>query len=235
MLSTKDIPVGGGKLSKTIKPGNILAKILDVSLQPLRSDENAFYLMLHLEGEDQGPDFEGFLYDKDRPELGRAKGQVGKVRYSMYPYRNGVTKNGKPKSRDFEILRSLVEIATLIGKRDELDAIQTRDIFDFVKQTSKIVSGHRYYYWCIGGSAYMKDDGHKDFSLSLPKYDKNYKSFEVPGSTTPSQVATFNYSVHVDDKIETETKTETSSWTAAPTSENLPSESGGWTPAGFEI
>jgi len=63
MLSTKDIPVGGGKLSKTIKPGNILAKILDVSLQPLRSDENAFYLMLHLEGEDQGPDFEGFLYD----------------------------------------------------------------------------------------------------------------------------------------------------------------------------
>lgn len=229
MLNTKDIQMGSGKISKTIKPGNINAKILDISLQPLKSDPNAVYLILHLEGEDQGPDFEGFLYDKDRPELGRAKGQVGKVRYSMYPYRDGVTKNGKPKNRDFEILRSLVELTTLIGKRDQLDTIQTRDIYDFVKQTSKIVSNNQYYYWCIGGSAYMKDDGHKDFSLSLPKYDKNYKLFEITG-TIPSKVAPFVYETHVDDKLESTPKVETNDW-----GNTEPNTTSGWTPSGFEI
>ena len=105
MLTTKDIQLSTGKTPKTIKPGNIKAKILDITLQPLKSDSEAFYLMLHLEGEDLGPDFEGFLYDKDMPSKGRAKGQVGKVRYSMYPYRMVLLKLVNLKT---EILRSCV-------------------------------------------------------------------------------------------------------------------------------
>lgn len=231
MLSTKDIQVGSGKTPKTIKPGNIVAKILDITLQPLKSDPNAVYLILHLEGEDQGPEFEGFMYDKDNPNKGRAKGQVGKVRYSLYPYRDGITKGGKPKNRDFEILRSLVEIATLLDKRSALDSIKTPDLFDFVKQASKAFCNDEFYYWCIGGSAYIKDDGHKDFSLSLPRYDKNYKNFELVG-TTPSHVAPFSYATHVEDKTESESKSESGGW-GAPT--ESPAEKSGWTPSGFEI
>lgn len=217
MLSTKDIPVSSGKTPKTIKPGNINAKILEISLLPLKSDPNAYYLMLHLEGEDQGPDFEGFMYDKENPNKGRAKGQVGKVRYSAYPYRDGVTKTGRTKNRDFDILRSLVEIATIVGKKEELDNLNAENIEDFVKQASKLLSSNNFYFWCIGGSAYVKDDGNKDFTLYLPKYDKNYKNFE-PVGTTPSKVAKFDYAVHVEDKTE-ENKSEVESWT--PSSFNL--------------
>ena len=229
MLSTKDIQLGSGKTPKTIKPGNITAKILDITLQPLKSDPNAVYLLLHLEGEDQGPEFEGFLYDKDNPNKGRAKGQVGKVRYSLYPYRDGITKLGKPKNRDFEIMRALIEISNTIGKRSALDAIEAKDIFELVNAASKAFCTGEFYYWCIGGSAYVKDDGMKDYSLSLPKYDKNYKNFE-PVGTTPSQVAVFNYATHVEDKTETETKSEVAGWGA----QSAP-EKGGWTPSGFEI
>ena len=231
MLSTKDIQLstgGSGKTPKTIKPGNVTAKILDISLQPLKSDPEAYYLILHLEGEDQGPDFEGFMYDKDNPNKGRAKGQVGKVRFSAYPYRNGQTKAGKERNRDMEILRSLVEIANLNGKRDELNNIEADTIENFVKQAGKILSSNQFYYWCVGGSAYLKDDGNKDFSLHLPKYDRNYKNFELVG-TTPSKVATFNYSVHVEDKTESETKVEAGGWASAP------EKTEGWTPSGFNL
>ena len=219
MLRTKDIPVSSGKTPKTIKPGNLNAKILEITLQPLKNDPQAFYLMLHLEGEDQGAEFEGFLYDKDNPNKGRAKGQVGKIRYSAYPYRDGVTKTGRTKNRDFDILRSLSEIANIAGKKEELDAIEGNDIIDFVKKASKLLSSDQFYYWCIGGSAYMKDDGNKDFSLHLPRYDKNFKNFE-PVGTEPSKVAKFDYATHVEDNIEVEaTKSEVESWT--PSSFNL--------------
>lgn len=232
MLSTKDITTGGsGKIPKTLKPGNTVAKILDITLQPLKSDPEAYYLMLHLEGEEQGDDFEGFFYDKDNPAKGRAKGQVGKVRYSMYPYRNGVTKAGKPKKRDFELLRSLVEIATIMNKKDQLDMIQTTEIQDFVKQAAKILCTGEYFNWCLGGAAYVKDDGNKDFTLSLPRYDKNYKPFE-PVGTTPSTVAIFNYATHVEDKTEAQAPSTAEGWGA---SSEASSDAGKWTPTGFDI
>jgi len=229
MLSTKDIqlPSGSGKISKTIKPGNIAAKILDVTLQPLKNDPDAFYLILHLEGEDQGPEFEGFMYDKDKPNKGRAQGQVGKVRYSAYPYRNGVTKTGKERNRDTELLRALINIAEIAGVREDLNKIKEKTIEPFVKAAAKILSGDQFYYFCVGGSAYMKEDGHKDFSLHLPKYDKNFVNFEKVGST-PSKVAVFNYATHVEDKTETKQET-TSGWGAAPT------EDTGWKPTSFNI
>jgi len=229
MLSTKDIPVSSGKTPKTLRPGNVNAKIIDISLQPLKSDPQAYYLMLHLEGEDQGPDFEGFLYDKDNPNKGRAKGQVGKVRYSIYPYRDGFTKAGKPKNRDRDILRSLVEIATLTNTRDQVNSIEAQTIEEFVKIAAKAVCSDKFYYFCIGGSAYVKDDGNKDFTLNLPKYDKNYKYFEPMGNT-PSQVAVFDYATHVEDKTESTPKSEpTSGWGAGET------KSDGWKPTGFNI
>ena len=230
MLSTKDIQStgGSGKIPKTIKPGNITAKVLDITLQPLKSDPQGMYLIFHLEGEDQGADFEGFMYDKDNPNKGRAKGQVGMVRYSAYPYRDGLTKAGKPKTRDMDILRSLVEFAGVAGKRDQLNEIEADTIENFVKTAAKLLADGQFYYWCVGGSAYIKDDGNKDFSLYLPRYDRNFKNYELQG-TTPSQVATFNYATHVEDKTTEAPKVETEGWSGTP------KEAGGWTPSSFNI
>lgn len=230
MLSTKNIQAPTGKIPKTIKPGNVNAKILDITLQPTKNDPNSLYLVLHLEGEDQGPEFEGFLYDKDAPNKGRAKGQVGKVRYSAYPYRDGVTKTGKTKERNNEILRALIEIANVSNNREALNAIEAETIEDFVKMAAKVLSDGKFYKWCIGGSAYIKDDGNKDFSLHLPKYDKNFKNFELVG-TEPSKVHVFNYATHVEDKTEELVKEESAGWgekqeVTAP---------GSWKPSSFDL
>lgn len=232
MLTTKDIQLGGsGKTSKSIKPGNINAKINEITLQPLKSDPNSCYLILHLEGEDLGSDFEGFMYDKDKPNLGRAKGQVGKVRYSPYPHKDGVSRAGKPRVKADEILRSLTELSEVAGKRNQLNEIEATTIEDFVKQASRILSGGQFYHWCIGGSAYLKDDGYKEFSLSLAKNEKGFRAYETV-DTFPSKVMVFDYAKHVEDKTEAQTA-ESAPW-GTPTTPST-KEDTGWKPASFNL
>jgi hypothetical protein len=66
-LSTKNIQTGGEGVSKTLEPGENLCKINDVSLEEFKFKTGGYEIMLHLEGEDMGSDFQGFYIDKDRP------------------------------------------------------------------------------------------------------------------------------------------------------------------------
>ena len=72
-LSTKNIPISGGGTPKTLQPSNCVAKINDVTLDEFTFKPGSYHLVLHLEGVDRGPEFEGFYINKDKPELGRHK------------------------------------------------------------------------------------------------------------------------------------------------------------------
>lgn len=233
-FSTKDITAstGSGKISKTMKPGNHTAKILKLSLQRQKSNPENVYLLLHLEGEDQGADFEGFLYDPEKPELGRAKGQVARVKFSQFPYTNGETKNGRKKNVVFDLASDIVRLAEALNVREELDQIEgdEKNLDKYVEDVSKVFNNGKYLYFCIGGSAYIKNDGRKDYSLHLPKYSREYLGFEPVGST-PSRVAKFEFDRFVEDKTgvsETENKEEAVvEWVAE--------KSAPWTPTEFEL
>ena len=65
-LSTKNIKTDGeGGVSKTLDPGTSLCKINNVTLEEFKFKEGALNVMLHLEGEDLGKEFqthEGVLF-----------------------------------------------------------------------------------------------------------------------------------------------------------------------------
>lgn len=241
-FSTKDIQTGGsGKIAKTLRPGNVTAKILKLSLVPQKSNPENDFLVLHLEGEPQGGDFEGFWYDPNNQALGRAKGQVGRVKFSQYAYKNGVTSTGRKKNKIFDMVADIARLADALGVRAELNAIDgdENNFAKFIEDASKVLNNGKYLYWCIGGSAYLKDDGNKDFTLNLPKWSRDYVAFE-PVGTNPSRVAVFDYATFVEDKTEQESPVRAESvvsWGSAEpaAAETAPSPTSGWAPTEFEI
>ena len=174
MLTTKDIQTqkSGGKTPKIFRPSNIKAKVNSIFVQQQKSNPDALFLIMNLEGEDLGPEFEGFYYNSEKPELGRAKGQVARVKFSQYSYKDMVTKSGYPVSRDRQILRDIVSLAEALGVRTEIDNIESESIEDFVAAASKFLNNGVFLNWCIGGSAYLKDDGNKDYTLYLSYFGR---------------------------------------------------------------
>ena len=209
--------------------------MLGISLQPQKSNPDAYFLALNLEGEDQGAEFEGFLYDADKPELGRAKGQVGRVKFSQYSYKDMTTKSGYVMKRDNQIVRDILAVAIALGVREQLDQIEEQTVERFVDKASKILNNGKYLYWCIGGSAYMKDNGNKDYSLYLPKYDKNVTTVNFASVDHKNSVTPFNQAVHVQDDTE-QTSQPVGSWGAeTQVAETPAAKPAGWSPSGFEL
>jgi hypothetical protein len=174
-LSTKNIQTGGEGVSKTLEPGMNLCKINNVSLDEFKFKPGAYNIMLHLEGEDLGSDFEGFFIDKDRPELGRHKGKVGTVKATEWAFADGETKSGIPVSRDQEMLKFLKQLCVSIGCVAWLDAQD--DEHDTVESLFKAFSKEKPYKdiflrFCIAGKEYTNRGGYTAHELFLPKYSK---------------------------------------------------------------
>lgn len=241
-FNTRDIRTeGSGKMSKTIRPGNVTAKILKLSLQPQKSNPDNEYLVLHVETEPIGGDFEGFWYDPNNQALGRAKGQVGRVRFSQYAYTDGVTKTGRKKNKIFDMVADIARLADALGVRAELNAIEgdEKNFAKFIDDASKVLNNGKYLYMCVGGSAYMNREGMKDYVLNLPKYSREYVGFE-PAGTTPSKVAVFDYNTFVEDSTGAEDRSAPAesvvSWGSAPAADPAPAPAtSGWAPTEFEL
>jgi hypothetical protein len=165
MLSTRNLPESKG-IPKTIQPGNILAKINSVSLEDGYED-GTYHVILHLEGEDLGAQFEGFFVDKDNPGGARYKGQVGRVKISYYSF--GWEINGTKVDRDEKILGALKNLSVSLGKQEALNDIKARTIEEFVPLAAKVLSGELYINWCIGGREYLGKDSYTKYDLFLPK------------------------------------------------------------------
>lgn len=234
MLSTKDIQSTQKNKSKIFRPGNITAKITSIFLQPQKSNPEAYFLMMNLEGEDLGPEFEGFFYDSAKPELGRAKGQVARVKFSQYSYKDMVSKAGYAISRDRQILRDIVVLAEQLGVRKQIDSIEAESIEEFVKSASKFFNNGEFLFWCIGGSAYMKDDGNKDYTLYLPKYNKAVTTKNFASIPNKDQVTVFNYDMHVQDDTKKDEEI-VSGWGSTPETPTQEAKPSTWTPSGFEL
>ncbi len=243
-FNTKDIRTeSSGKVNKTIRPGNVHAKILRLSLQPQKSNPANEYLLMHIESEPIGGDFEGFWYDTQDQSKGRAKGQVGRVRVSQYAYTDGVTKTGRKKNKIFDMVSDIARLADALGVRAELNAIDgdENNFQKFIDDASKVLNNGKYLYLCLGGGAYINKDGIKDYVLSLPRYSRDYVGFE-PMGTNPSRVAVFDYATFVEDNTgsdERNTSAETVvSWGSAPSvvaETAVPQNTGGWSPTEFEL
>ena len=202
-LGTKDVTVGGDNgPSKLIEPGNLMGTITKVELdQPnFLAKDKGYYLVLHMEGPDLGEDFVGFFIDKDNESLGRHKGQVGRVKYDKWPFKDGETKSGIPVNRDANLLKAIknlcsrMDIVTWFEKQDE--KYDTIEEFINALNSEKPYAGKALNY-CIASRQYMKQNGYPGNDLYLPKYNANALPFEEI-TASPSKIAKFDELTHLE-------------------------------------
>lgn len=199
-LSTKDIKTGGGsEVSKTLDPGNTLAKINSLVLVPFKFRPGGYHLVLNLEGPDLGKDFEGFLIDQDDEKKGRHKGKVGRVRSSEWAYADGQTKSGIEVSRDIEILKFIKSLCKALDIENWLETNDSKHdtIEQYIDAFNKDMPYKgKFIEYCIGGKEYINKGGYTTFDLFLPKFVKGGAPFGI------SRVIKFNPDEHIRKKKE---------------------------------
>jgi len=173
MLSTKDMSAASGKEKPVVGTGNHKVKINSISFDKTPYDANAYNIMLHIETEPVTGDFQGFLKDMNNLNGPRYEGQVGRVRYSPYPYKDTTLPSGKEISRDTEVMKAMIFLAEALDKRAGLDAIQANTIEDFMLKCDKLLSGPTYVNVCLGAREWENTEGYVNNDLYLPKISKD--------------------------------------------------------------
>ena len=203
-LSTKNIKTDGGGVSKTLDPGINLCKINNVSLEEYKYKPGSYNIMLHLEGEDLGPDFQGFFIDKNNESLGRHKGKVGTVQATEWAFADGETKSKVPVSRDQEMLKYLKQLCTSLGCLKWFDSQDEKHptIESFYAAFAKDRPfKDDFFRFCIGGKEYTNRGGYKAHQLFLPKYAKNGVPVERD-DVQISKLFAYNEADHIRKKKE---------------------------------
>lgn len=196
-LSTENLVEStGGGLSKTIKPGNVTAKIHSIVLEDFKFIPDAVHVVLNLETAPiEG--FEGFAIDKDNPALGNYKGQVGRVQASQYAFADGTTKTGIEIKRDNNVLIFLKKICTALGKDEWFSAQNNKHntIHEFVDAFNRDkVANDIYLDFCIAGKEYENKSGYIAHNLFLPKPTQSAYAFAAVDS---KKVMNFNENDHI--------------------------------------
>jgi len=196
-LSTTDLGSGSGSsMAKTIAPGNHVLKINHVELEDFKFIEGAKHLILHVETEPiEG--FEGFALDKDNPEKGHFKGQIGRVKASQYAYADGATKSGIKIQRDRSVLIFLQGLSKALGINEwflEQDG-QHETIDDFVEAFNKTAPiKDKYLEVCVAGKEYLNKNSYTSYDMWLPKAENKKYAF---GEVEAGKVITYDEAKHL--------------------------------------
>jgi len=199
MLNTKDMTAGSGKTRPVLDPGNNVIKINDITFDQTPYDKDAYNILLHVEGKPVEGAFDGFLINPQKSDGPRYKGQVGRVRFAPWPYKDAELPSGRSVSRDTEVLKSMIYLSEVLDCRDELDMIEADDIFDFMKSVKEIIVGKDssvYFNACIGGREWENKEGYINNDLFLPRMSKSGIPIEALDKD-PSRLAKFNKDEHV--------------------------------------
>ena len=163
---------GNGGTKPVIGTGNHKVKINSITFDQTPYDSEAYNITLHVESEPVTGEFNGFLKDMNNPNGERYAGQVGRVRFSPYPFKDATLNNGNEISRDTEVLKAMVFLSEVVGKRAELDAIEANTIEDFMIKAAKICSQTGYVNACLGAREWENKEGYVNNDLFLPKRNR---------------------------------------------------------------
>jgi hypothetical protein len=201
MFSTKN--VSANRVSPVIGPGNHKVKINSLSFDATPYDPQAFNIILNVETEAVGGEFQGFLVDADNQNGPRYQGQVGRVRMSPYPYKDTTLPTGRKIVAADEMVKAIAFLADVTGKRDEVDMIEANSLEQFSNACKQIFKNTEYINACIGGREWENNDGYVNVDLHLPRLSKTGLPLEAVGSTA-GRLLTFNYDEHVRKLVKKE-------------------------------
>lgn len=165
-------------IPKTIAPGNHVVKINSFKIVDGYDKEDKVVILdvetKPIEG------LEGFLIDKDKPELGRHEGQVGQVKLQQYSFTNKDYVNGKwipspnntekdpTKVRDERIKRALNRIFLEAGLKLNVigENFQNWDEL-FSALNKKNPFKDMWFEMAIGAEEYFNKDNYRQYKLFL--------------------------------------------------------------------
>jgi len=200
MLSTKDMTAGSGKVRPVLDPGNHEIRINNITFDQTPYDKEAYNILLHVETKPVEGEFEGFLTDPTNEKSPRYEGQVGRVRFGPWPYKDAKLPSGREISRDTEVLKSMIYLSEVLGCRDELDAIEVKDIFDFMVEANKLFTSSKgssdFFNACIAGREWENKEGYINNDLYLPRMSKDGIPLEAVGKEN-SRLLEFNKEEHI--------------------------------------
>jgi hypothetical protein len=203
MLSTRNVKesAGTGRINSKMGPGNVTAKINSVELTEGYNHANtgAYNLVLNMETQPIGPEFEGFLLNKDNPNGGRYLGQVGRVKFQYHSFEDGVTKTGIQKNRDNDILNAVTRIANALGLREDLDNTVDAAAISRIEELPAIatqVFRGKYLDLCVAGRGYKDKGGYTAYELFLPYPRQGKISYEAAGAKSGNLYA-FTETAHI--------------------------------------
>lgn len=192
MLSTKDVQSTGSSLKKTLGPGNHTVTIYDIELVS-GYNPGSYQIKLFVEGPNLGPEFDGFLKDKNNPGGAKFAGQVGRVRIAPYAFEDKTFADGTKVSRDTTMLRAIDRLAICCGVQEEVKAISANDWNDMINQVKRLLIGKKLSV-CLGAREYTNKSGYKEYDLFLPRA-KDGKYSHVPVGDT--SLIVFNEADHI--------------------------------------
>lgn len=224
MISSKDLGSSEGpSVSKTISPGTHVCKINKITLETPPFNKEALNLLLHIETEPMGDDFEGFYIDKDNPEMGRYLGQVGRVKTSEYAYLDGTTKSGIKVSRDLDIVRVIKTLCSAARCQSWLESNDNKHetIEDYVEAFNNDAPfKDKYLRMCIGGKEYLNKEGYTNHDLHLVRTQRGTYNMEAADTDeNTSKLVKFDADTHIKKK-----KTDVSSFGDVTTSSSVGSD-----------
>jgi len=188
--------VGSGKTRPLMGPGNSVVRINSITLDQTPYDREAYNINMHMETEPVGGEFEGFFRDKDNESKGRYEGQIGRVRVSPFPFKDTTLASGREISKDQEILKSMIFLSEVLGKRTELDSIEANTIEDFMSSVNSLFSNSNFINTCLASREWENKEGYINNDLYLPKLSKDGVPMESKDSEN-SRLITFDPSTHV--------------------------------------
>jgi len=198
-LSTKSVKGSGLTTPKEIQPGNGSYKINKVELEEFKLRPGSRHVILYMESVPMANGFEGFLIDKDKPELGKYAGQVGRVKAGEWAYEDGTTKSGVQVFRDDEILKFIKTLCQAVGQPGWLDTQD--DKHDTIESLVDAFNAEKPYAgvflnFCIAGKMYKNKQGYDTYDLFLPKFSRKGVPFESVDVKT-SKLLNFNTEEHI--------------------------------------
>ena len=196
MLSTSGMSAGSGKVKPVIDSGNQELRINSLTLNAPPYDQTAYDLVLNVESKPMGADFEGFLVDVNNPSGPRYQGQVGRVKFQRYAFNNATLPSGREVKRDESLLKALINLAEVTGKRAEVDAIQANTIEDFVSKAGSLLCDGNFYNFCVGGREWENKEGYTNLDMYLPRFTAQAVPMEAI-DVENSKLITFNSSEHI--------------------------------------
>lgn len=202
-ISTKGVKKN--HISKELKPGNLVAKINNLSIEQVKTPKDPknpeYKIYIELESKPIGGDFIGFDKVFGDPTKGQHLGQTKKIQYSNWPIRtsSGVSKKtGRPYEilASAKILEFVQKLLTVVGGDSWLEANDGK--FDTWEQlfAGVVRSGllkDKYFSWCIGATEGQNAAGYTVYYMWLPEKKDAAETFALEGGL----VTKFDPNIHI--------------------------------------